>query len=140
MKKKTMIIVCGVLLAAVLAFSVIPVAAANGSNQTAPAAQQIHKRQILVRLLSIQDEAKVDALLAQAVADKKITADQSTNIKDFWTAHHSQFLKNRIVDRLLKVQDQAKLQAALDKAVAAGKITADQAKKIMDLWTTLHTK
>jgi hypothetical protein len=93
-----------------------------------------------VRLLSIQDEAKVDALLAQAVADKKITADQSTKIKDFWTAHHSQFLKNRIVDRLLKVQDQAKLQAALDKAVAAGKITADQAKKIMDLWTTLHTK
>ena len=141
MKKKTIIIVCGVLLAAVLAFGVIPVAAAAvNANQTTPAAQQAHKEQMLKRLLAIQDEAKVDALLAQAVADKKITADQSAKIKDFWTAHHAQFIKTRIVERLLKVKDGTKLDAFLANAVSAGKITTDQADQIKALWTELHTK
>lgn len=140
MKKKTIIIVCGVLLAAVLAFGVIPVAAAANANQTTPAAQQVHKRQILVRLLSIQDEAKVDALLARAVADKKITADQSAKIKDFWTAHHAQFIKTPIAERLLKVKDGTKLDAFLANAVSAGKITQAQADQIKALWTELHTK
>ena len=77
MKKKAIIIVCGVLLAAVLAFGVVPVAATINANQTTPAAQQVHKGQILLRLLAIQDEAKVNTLLATAVSNNKITADQS---------------------------------------------------------------
>jgi hypothetical protein len=140
MKKKTIIIVCGVLLAAVLAFGIIPVAAADGPNQTTPAAQQANKGQMIKRLLAIQDEAKVDALLSKAVADKKITADQSAKIKDFWTAHHAQFIKTRIAGRLLKVKDGTKLDVFLANGVSAGKITADQAAHIKALWTELHTK
>ena len=141
MKKRIIMIISGVLLAAVLALGVVPVAAAAiNANQTSPAAQQIHKGQILVRLLSIQVEAKVDALLAQAVTDKKITADQSTKIKAFWTAHHAQFVKTRVVERLLKVQDGAKLDAFLANAVKSGKISQTQADQIKALWTELHTK
>ena len=140
MKKKTIIIVCAVLLAAVLAFGVIPVAAADRPNQTTPPAQQTYKGHVLQRLLAIQDEAKVDALLAQGVSDKKITADQSAKIKAFWTAHHTQYIKTRIVERLLRVQDEAKLDAALANAVSSGRITAEQSARIKALWTELHSK
>jgi predicted butyrate kinase (DUF1464 family) len=140
MKKKTIMIICGVLLAAVLAFGVVPVAAdAVNANQTTPAAQQVHKGQILLRLLAIQDEAKVDALLATAVSSNKITADQSAKIKAFWTAHHAQFIKARIVGRLMKVKDGAKLDAFLANAVSSGKITQAQSDQIQALWTELHT-
>jgi hypothetical protein len=139
MKKKTIIIVCGVLLAAVLAFGVVPVAAAAvNANQTTPAAQQVHKGQILLRLLAIQDEAKVDALLAQGVANGKITTAQAAEIKAFWTANHSQFIRN--AGRLLKMTDGAKLDALLANAVSSGKISAERAAQIKARWTELHSK
>jgi hypothetical protein len=140
MKKKTVMIICGLMLATVLALGVIPVAAANGVTQTTLAAQQAHKGQILVRLLSIQDEAKIDALLAQAVGDKKISTDQAAKIKGFWTAHHAQFIKTRLGERLLKVQDGAKLDAFLANAVSSNKITAERASQIKALWTEIHSK
>jgi polyhydroxyalkanoate synthesis regulator phasin len=140
MKKKILLIVSGVILAAVLAFAVVPVAAASNDGTLVPhAIQQTAKGRVILQLLRIQDESKVDAILAQAVSNGKITADQSAKIKDFWTAHHTQFLKNRIVNRLLRVQDQAKLQTFLDQAVANGKLSQDQANKVMALWQTLHT-
>ena len=92
MKKKAILIVCGILLAAILAFGVIPVAAADGVNQAPPAGQQPQKGRMPPRLLAIQDEAKVDAFLAKGVANGKITPTQSTEIKAFWKANHSQFI------------------------------------------------
>jgi hypothetical protein len=139
MKKKTIIIVCAVLLAAVLAFGVIPIVAADGANQTPPAAQQTYKGHMLQRLLSIQDAARVDALLAKGVANGKITAGQATEIKAFWTANHATFIKVRIAERLLKVQDGAKLDSFLASAVSSGKITSAQAAQIKALWTELHS-
>ena len=78
-------------------------------------------------------------LPAQAEVNKKITADQPAKIKDFWTAHHAQFIKTRIVERLLKVKDGTKLDAFLTNAVSAGKITAYQVAHIKALWTELHS-
>ena len=88
MKKKTIMIACGVALVAIFAFGIIPVAAAGGSGQTTPAAQQVNISQIEAKLVSIQDGAKVDALLAQAVAGGKINIDQASQIKAYWTANH----------------------------------------------------
>ena len=140
MNKKIILIVSGVLLATILAFGVVPVAAAAGSDQTTPAAQQAHKGQMLQRLLVIQDETKVDALLAQGVANSKITTAQATEIKAFWTAHHSQFIKAKIARGLLKVNDGAKLDAFLANAVSSGKITAERAAQVKALWTAIHSK
>ncbi len=140
MKKKTIIIVCGVLLAAVLAFGVIPVAAADGPNQTPPPAQQANKGRMPQLLLAIQDEAKVDALLAKGIANGKITTAQSAEIKAFWSANHSQFIRVRNAGRLLKMTDGAKLDALLANAVSSGKITAEQSVRIKARWTELHSR
>ncbi len=104
-------------------------------NTTQPA----YKARVLLRLLLIQDEKKVDTLIARAESSGKITADQAVKIKEFWTAHHKQFLKNVVLTRLIWAQDQSKVQAFLDKAVTAGKIQQEQADKLMKLWQYLHT-
>lgn len=121
----------------------VPVFAADGTGETAPAtqcAQGWHKMKILGRLLLIQDEAKVDALIAKAVEADKLTDEQAVKVNDFWTNHHQQFGKKVFLTRLIWVEDGAKVQAFLDKAEAAGKISAEQAEKIMSLWEKLHTK
>jgi hypothetical protein len=140
MKKKIIVIISGVIIAAVLALGVVPVAAdAVAASQTTPAAMAARPGRALARLLLIQDEAKVDALLAKGVAAGKITADQSAQIKAFWTAHHAEAIKTAILGRLLRVRDEAKLKSFLDKAVANGKITADQEAKIIEAWEAVHT-
>jgi hypothetical protein len=95
---------------------------------------------MLGRLLLIQDEAKVDALIAKATEADKLTDEQAIKVKDFWTDHHQRFIKKVVLTRLLWAKDGAKVQEFLDKAVAAGKINQEQAEKIMTFWNKLHTK
>jgi type IV pilus biogenesis protein CpaD/CtpE len=97
--------------------------------------------QILRRLLLIQDEAKVDSLLAKAVADQKLTADQSAKVKTFWTNNHAKaakFVKAVIARRILRVQNEANLKAGLDKAVASSKLTPTQEANALKFWETYH--
>jgi hypothetical protein len=139
--KKKIAIISGIVLIAVLAIGVVPVAASEIAANTTPSSmQQISKGQLLCRLLLIQDEAKTDALLAQGVASGRITADQSAKIKDFWIANHGKVAKEIALRRIIRVKDGAKLDAFLAKAVDNGKISADQAAKIKAVWTDIHSK
>ncbi len=127
----------------VLTIWAVPVFAADGSGETAPAtqcAQGWHKMKILGRLLLIQDEVKVDALIAKAAEADKLTDEQAVKVKEFWTNHHQQFGKKVFLTRLIWVEDGAKVQAFLDKAESAGKINPEQAEKIMSLWEKLHAE
>jgi len=140
MKKKIIVITSGLLLSAVLLFGVMPVAAADGPTATTAVTQQAGKGQLLKRILSIQDQAKLEALIAKGEAAGKLTTEQAAKIEAFWSAHHAQFAKAKIFQRVLGVRDEAKLKAFLDKAVSANKITPDQAAKIITIWETAHSK
>lgn len=144
MFKKTLAIVCGLLLVSVLAVVVVPVLGADAPGSTQPPATQgigrIGKAVFLVRLLLVKDEAKVDALLAKAEANGKLTEDQVAKLKEFWAAHHEQFTKRVVVHRLLRVQDEAKLKAFLSQAVSNNKISQAQADKIIAVWEKMHNK
>ena len=142
MKKKFLII--GVLVLAVVVLGVWAVPAlADGASGSAAAPQnnqQVNQARILVRLMVVQDEAKVDAFLAKVQAAGKITAAQVTAIKTMWTNHHAQFKPGSPLVRLLQVRDGAKVRLVLDKAVDAGKIDKAQAEKVFDLWQKVHGK
>jgi hypothetical protein len=142
MKKK--FIVMGVLLLALIILGVwaIPAFAADASNpdQSTQNTPQGKKIGILVRLLMVQDENKVDAFLAKAEQAGKITTDQVITIKQIWTKHHEQFKRGSVLVRLLRVKDGNKVQALLEKAVGNQKISQPQADKILKLWQKLHGK
>src|SRR5512136_559585 len=105
--KKSAIIMGGIALAVVvvLAFAVPALAAGSSTPQLAPTTRQAFKPRVLIRLLLIQDETKVDALIAKAKDAGKITDAQATKIKEFWTEHHKQFAKNVILTRIIWAQD-----------------------------------
>ena len=142
MKKK--FIVIGVLLLALIILGVwaIPAFAADASNpdQSTQNTPQGKKIGILVRLLMVQDENKVDAFLAKAEGAGKITTDQVITIKQIWTKHHEQFKRGSVLVRLLRVKDGNKVQALLEKAVGNQKISQPQADEILKLWQKLHGK
>jgi hypothetical protein len=138
-KRKILVIAIASLTLLALFMMAVPVIAANSVVSTNPAQiTQANKVKILVRLLLVQNEAKVDAFIAKAVLTNKLSEEQAGKLKDFWTEHHTQFLKNIIVIRLLKAQDESKVQAFLDKQVAADKIKPVQAEKIIRIWEILH--
>jgi hypothetical protein len=133
-------IVLGLIVLVALA---VPVLAADDSGVAQPARQinQVGaKVKIMVRLLLVQDETKVDTYIAKALDNGKITREQASSIKTFWTNHHKQFTQKVVLRRLLRTQDGAKVQAFLDKNVANGKVTKEQADKIMSAWNKLHKK
>ena len=142
MKKK--LIITGVLLLALIILGVwaVPAFAAgvpklDQSTQNAPQGKKIG---ILVRLLTVQDENKVDAFLAKAEQAGKITPDQVITIKQIWTNHHEQFKRGSALIRLLQFKDGDKVQAFLKNAVGNQKITQQQADNILKLWQRLHNK
>jgi hypothetical protein len=120
----------------------VPAFAAGADNSSQPTQNkpQVNKVRILVRLLTVQDQAKVDAFLAKVRTDGKINDAQLTAIKKMWTNHHEQFKPGSPLVRLLQVRDGARVRLALDKAVDAGKINKDQALKVFTLWQKLHNK
>jgi hypothetical protein len=125
----------GSLAAAIPAFAAVPAAGIQlNRNTTLP-----NRNKVLLRLLLVQDEAKVDSIIAQGVSSGKLTADQGAKVKDFWTEHHAQFTKNLILRRLLTAKDESKVKAFLEKAVQAGKIQQPQADKIIQMWEILHS-
>ena len=141
MKRKTAIVI-GILLGlVVLVAQAVPAFAADPATQpAAQSAQQVNKTRVMLHLLMVQDEAKVDAFIAKALDAGKITQDQAAKIKTFWTNNHQKLAKRAILMRLLGAKDGTKVQAFLDKAVAANKITLEQAAKVMAAWNDLHSK
>ena len=137
MKRKLTLIGIITLVLVLLAVWAVPVFAAD--PQQPAQITQANKARVLVRLLVVQNEAKVDAFIAKAVDAEKLSAEQAVKVKEFWTAHHTQFLRNIILGRLLRAKDQSKVQAFLDKAVAADKLQQAQADKIIQIWVILHT-
>jgi len=79
--------------------------------------QQVNQARILVRLMVVQDESKVDAFLARVQAAGKITADQVTAIKTMWTNHHAQFKPGSPLVRYSRSETARKSRLVLDKAV-----------------------
>ena len=140
MRKKIAIIGAVVLAVAVILVWAVPVFAENSTAaQVGQSSQQTYRTRVLIRPLLVQDEAKVDALIAKALDSGKINEVQAAKIKEFWTAHHKQFARKAVLTRFIWTQDGSKVQAFLDNAVAAGKIQPDQASKLMALWNYLHT-
>jgi hypothetical protein len=139
-KRKLMVTVVSTMaLIAILAFTV-PVIAADTATSTPPAQiTRVNKAKVLVRLLLVRDEAKIDEFLARTVNAGKITEEQAIKIKSFWEAHRSNFAKNLILGRLLRNPDESKVKNILDKAVASGKIQQAQEDKILQAWEILHT-
>ena len=142
MKKRLLIIGVLVLTLMILAVWAVPAFAdgASNSGQTTQNTRQVNKARLLVRILMIRNEAKVDAFLAKAESAGKLNADQVKNIKQIWTNHHEQFERGSILIRLLKANNGTNVRTVLEKAVAAGKIKQRQADRIMALWQKLHNK
>ena len=142
MKKK--FIIFGVLVLALIILGVwaVPAFAEGGSDpgQSTQNTPQGKKIGILVRLLTVQDENKVDAFLAKAKDAGKITGDQVTRIKKIWTNHHEQFKRGSALVRLLQVKDGDKVQTFLNNAVGNQKITQKQADNVLKLWQKLHNQ
>ena len=138
MKKIALIGGIALALVVILAFAVPAFASGTRVGNAQQTTQLAPQRRPLLRLLLVQDEVKVDALIAQAEASGKITDIQAVKIKTFWTEHHRQFAKNVILTRIIWAKDGSKVQAFLDKGVAAGKIKPEQAVKIMDFWQAVH--
>lgn len=141
MKKKTLIVIISMLLLVIIGVWAVPVFADEASNPppTTQAVREAPRMRLLARLLLIQDETKIDAIIAKAEEAGKLNDEQAIKLKGFWTDHHEQFAKKALLTRLIWANDGAKVQAAVDKAVAAGKITQTQADNIMTLWTKLHS-
>ncbi len=139
MKRKITIIGIVALAMVILTVWAVPAFAADPSGATTSKTPLLAKMRPLARLLLVNDPAKVDALIAKAVADGKFTADQATKAKGFWTANHARFTRNFALTRLLRAQDKTQVQAFLDKAVAAGKIDQAKAGKVLQMWDILHT-
>lgn len=140
MSKKKILIIVMVALVVIASLVIAVPALAAGSSPPANPAQitPANKPGALIRLLLVQNEAKVDAYIAEAVFNGKLTPDQAIKVKDFWTAHHKQFAWNFTLRRLLRAQNESNVKVFLDKAVTDGKIKPEQETKILQIWEVLH--
>jgi len=137
-------LVAGILLLlVVLLTGAVPVVAVDPPSAIQPSAQstqQGNRVWAMAPLLMVQDEAKVDALIATGEGDGKITTEQAAKIKEFWSNHHTQFAGAAKLVPLLMVQDEAKVDALIATAEGDGKITTEQAAKIKEFWSNHHTQ
>jgi hypothetical protein len=143
MMKKLIVAVSLILAVGIFSAVAVPIFAADpgGSVQTTDQNMNRFGRAVLLaKLLLIQDQAKVDQLLATAVANNKLTADQAAKIETFWDDHHAQFTKRVVLRNLLRIQDEGQLNSLLSQAVSDGKITRDQANRITVAWEKIHNK
>jgi hypothetical protein len=141
--KKLIVIISLVLAVGIFAGVAVPIFAADPGGSVQATAQSMNKTGrafLLAKLLLVQDQAKVDQLLATAVSNSKLTADQAAKIETFWTNHHAKFTKRVVLGQLIKIQDEGQLNTLLNTALANGKITQDQANKIVAAWETIHNK
>ena len=141
--KKLIVIISLVLAVGIFAGVAVPIFAADPAGSVQTTNQNLNRPGrafLLAKLLLVQDQAKVDQLLATAVANNKLTADQAAKIETFWTNHHAKFTKRAVLGTLLRIQDEGQLTAKLNQAVANGKITQDQENKILAAWEKIHNK
>jgi hypothetical protein len=141
--KKLIVVISLVLAVGIFAGVAVPIFAADPAGSVPQTEQNMNRfgrGVLLAKLLLIQDQAKVDQLLATAVANNKLTADQAAKIEDFWADHHAQFTKRVVLRNLLRIQDEGKLTEILNQAVTNGKITQDQADRITAAWEKIHNK
>jgi flagellar basal body-associated protein FliL len=140
MSKKKVLIIALVALAVItsLAFAVPALAAGSSAPPNPSQITPANKPGALIRLLLVQDQTKAFAYIDQAEAAGKITSDQDAKIKDFWTAHHKQFVWNFVLRRLLRAQNENNVKTYLDMAVSNGKINQTQENKIIQIWEILH--
>jgi cell wall assembly regulator SMI1 len=138
MNKKLLIFGMLLLSFGMLGICTVPSFPQGAADSGQPADEK--KRGKLIRLLMVQDESKVDALLAKAKSEGKITVQQTANIKNIWVKHHAQFAQGSPLGRLLQVQDIIKVKAALDKAAGNKRITQQQADRAMELWQKMHNE
>jgi polyhydroxyalkanoate synthesis regulator phasin len=141
--KRKIIAVSLIVAIAIFGIVAVPVFAADPAG-SAPATEQganwFGRGCLLGKLLLIQDEARVDSLLAAAVTNGKLTTEQSDKIKTFWTERHGPFSKKVVLRGLIKIQDEARLQEILNQGITNGKITQDQANQIIAAWERIHKK
>jgi len=138
-KKKWLII--GVVVLAIITVLAIAIPVYAATSDATPSPTQLtpaNKAGALLRLLLVQDQTKAFAYVDQAEAAGKITADQATAVKDFWTQYHAQFAKAVVLRRLLRAKNESNVKAFLDKGVANGQITQTQENNVINLWETLH--
>jgi hypothetical protein len=140
--KKRLLLAGGIVLAAVVLFAFAVPALAQTREEAGTAQTQLRPgvKRVLARLLLVQNEARVDAVIAKAAESGKITGNQATRIKEFWTENHKSFTRQAVLTRLIWIKDGAKVDAFLDKAVSAGKMKQEQADKLMAFWNTVHTR
>jgi hypothetical protein len=140
--KTRLLLASGIVLAAVVLFAFAVPALAQTREQPGTAQTQLRPgvKRVLARLLLVQKEARVDAVIGKAAESGKITGDQATRIKEFWTDNHQSFKRQVILTRLIWAKDGAKVQAFLDKAVSAGRMKQAQADKLMAFWNSVHTR
>ena len=143
MRKIILIAVAIVLVAGVIGTGTVVLAQSNSTpGVNNPAGQSnLTIGQVLRRLVLIQNEAKVDSLLATSVSDGKLTKEQATKIKTFWLNNHAKaakLVKRIIINRLLNVKDEAKLKTFLDTQVAANRITQTQENQMINLWESIN--
>ncbi len=137
--KKIIIVASSLLILAALTLSAVPALAAGGSDTPCPpTAEQVGKGRLARRFLGIQDEAKVDELLARALEAGRITPEQAERIKTAWENNHERVGRRMVLGGLMGVQDEAKVDDILAQAVANGKITDDQAARIKQAWENRH--
>ena len=142
MKKR--VAIGSLVLALVLALGIAaPVFADDPGGASTPSAQGAGKcgrAVILARLLLIQDEGKVTALLDKAIQNGKITDEQADKILAFWTLNHEKAGTRFVLRGLNRIQDETKLMEVIEKALDSGRITQQQADKIFAAWHKLHDK
>ena len=141
---KKAIIIASIALSLLCVFGVAaPIMAADPGGSPPVAGQgasKLGRGVLLGRLLLVRDEAKIDALLAKAVENGRITAAQSDKIKAFWTLRHEQATRRAVLRGLARIQDEAKLKEVLDRALANGRITREQTDRIIAAWEIIHSR
>jgi len=141
--KKLIVIISLVLAVGIFAGVAVPIFAADPAGSVQTTNQNLNRPGrafLLAKLLLVQDQAKVDQLLATAVANNKLTADQAAKIETFWTNHHAKFTKRVVLGQLIKIQDEGQLNNVLNTALTKGKINQDQANRIIAAWEKIHNK
>ena len=141
MARRILLIPVALLTLIVLAILAVPALAADPSGSTkqpAQGTQRVHKARVLIRLLTVQDKAKVDAFLAKAMVAGKLTQEQASKVEELWVNHHGHFAKGALLNRLLSVNDLGKVDAFLARAVQTGKLVQRQANKVKQLWQRVH--
>jgi hypothetical protein len=140
--KKRLLLASGIVLAAVVLSAFAVPALAQTREQPGTTQMQVRPgvKRVLARLLLIQNEARVDQVIAKAAESGKITGDQAIRIKEFWTDNHQSFKRQVVLTRLIWAKDGAKVQAFLDKAVSAGRMKQAQADRLMAFWNSVHTR